>query len=470
MAQAHRLMRSDDPGQRSGRCPRLVETIVAWSDQRRALLIFTLAILPRVIWIVTLRDDLTWIDEHEFVAVAQHLARGEGYVSTSFRTNPVLPIYLSLVFRAFGEHYVVARLGQCVVGALTCVLLEGVGSLLVSPLAGLVAGMLLAVYLPHIYLAGVFYVDSWLTFFCALSVYLAARTMNARGHLGFACACGVCLGLTGLTRANFLTYLPCVCLAWFYGRRCGWPRQLAACVLLVAGCALTILPWTARNYVLYRRPILISSGFYTMLWRGNNPLATGGPDDRIFMWNTPDWNKRLEKLPEDQQRALREQYQLVERLVVQHPHNVDDPYLATDDVLKPLAIESVVSHPGRTLLLMIRKVRTLFSAFSGTETTNQDTSSRNRLLAQLSFYPILALATIGAVIGWPRRRELALIYLVIAAVIGSYAMLTACTRFRLPIDPYLILFAALTLTRLMEGAGFTTRMVSGTAGGVRRRQ
>ncbi len=442
-------MPSDDLMARARRRSHPLQVIAAWSNQWPGLVIFTVASLLRIAWVLTLRNEVTWIDEREFVSVAQHLARGEGYVSTSFRTNPVLPIYLSLVFRIFGESYVVARAGQCVLGALTCVILQRITSLLVSPLAGLLGGLLLAVYLPHVYLAGVFYVDSWLTFFCALSVYLAANTMNARAHLGLALACGICLGLTGLTRANFLTYLPCVCLAWFYARRCRWQRQLAACFLLVVGCALTILPWAARNYVLYRRPILISSGFYTMLWRGNNPLATGGPDDRIFMWNTPDWQKRLEKLPVDQQRVLREQYQLVDRLLVQHPHSVDDPYLATDDVLKPLAIESVVSHPGRTLLLMIRKVRTLFSAFSGTETTNQDTSSRNRLLAQLSFYPILALATIGAAMGWPRRRELALIYLLIAAVIGSYALLTACTRFRLPIDPYLILFASIPLARLL---------------------
>ena len=55
---------------------------------------------------------LTWDDEREFTQVARHLVAGDGFVASSYRANPVLPVYLAAVFRVFGESYAVARLGQ----------------------------------------------------------------------------------------------------------------------------------------------------------------------------------------------------------------------------------------------------------------------------------------------------------------------------------------------------------------------
>ena len=43
------------------------------------------------------------------------------------------------------------------------------------------------------------------------------------------------------------------------------------------------------------------------------------------------------------------------------------------------------------------------------------------------------------------NRALAIIYLFVASITAAYGLLNACTRFRLPLDPYLIVFAALTM-------------------------
>jgi 4-amino-4-deoxy-L-arabinose transferase-like glycosyltransferase len=159
-----------------------------------AAIIFTVALFLRLAWIATLQDELAWIDEQEFATVAQHIAHGDGYVSTSFRANPILPYYLGAVFRLFGEHYAVARIGQAILGAVTCVIISRIGLLMFSPAVGILGGLLLAVYPPHIYLTGVFYVDCWLTFFCALAVYLAALTLEARGA-----PAGISVASLGLT-------------------------------------------------------------------------------------------------------------------------------------------------------------------------------------------------------------------------------------------------------------------------------
>lgn len=413
--------------------------------RRPGLVIFTLALALRLAWVATLDNRLQWIDEQEFATIAEHIAAGDGYVSSSFRANPVLPYYLGAVFRVAGERYVVARVGQAVLGALTCVLLYWTAALLVGRATGILSGLILASYPSHIYLSGVFYVDCWLMLLISLSVYLAALTRRRGSRLGLALLCGVSLGLTALTRASFLILVPCVCAAWMYGGRGGWRRQALACTVLVAGCALTILPWTFRNYRVYGRPILISSGFYTMLWRGNNPLADGGAGDRHLTWYSPVWQGRLTKAPEAERRRLQVQYDDVDRSVRARERQINDWYLSTDEVLKPVALQSLRTDPERTLVLMLKRVRTLFSAFSDTETANDDTTWRSWLVAASTFYPMLMLGVIGMVLGARRRRELGLLYLVIVGGAAPYVLLTACTRFRLPLDPYLIVFSSLTL-------------------------
>src|SRR5262249_26291035 len=100
----------------------------------------------RMAWVLTLDNTLTWPDGSEFTEIARALARGDGYVSPSFRANPVLPVYLSLVFRLCGEHYLAPRIGQSIIGALTAVLVYRTAALLIGPTVGILSGIVLAVY------------------------------------------------------------------------------------------------------------------------------------------------------------------------------------------------------------------------------------------------------------------------------------------------------------------------------------
>jgi len=404
-----------------------------------------LALVVRVGWVLSLGDALSWPDEFEFTDIAHHLAAGEGYVADSFRSNPVLPAYLAVMFRLFGESYAVARLGQALLGALTAVLVGRMAMLLAGPAVGLTSAVLVALYLPHVYLAGVFYVDSVLMFVLALATYLAAWTLKRHASLWQALVCGGAVGLTALTRPLFLLLLPVVALAWLYGSRARWSRRIVLCCALVTGSAAVVLPWTARNARVFGRVIPVSSGFGTKFWQGNTVLANGGPFDRELMVGSADWERRLARLPAAERRVVEARYAVIGRQLQESEAELHDRYLASDEVLLGVALDEIRADPGRALRLALRKMATLFSPFSGTYTHNAYTSRRLRLLAASTFYPMLILAAVGAWLAWPRRRQFALVYLLVAGVVAAYTVLNACTRFRLPIDPYLLVFAAVAL-------------------------
>src|SRR5262249_54738458 len=161
---------------------------------------------------------------------------------------------------------------------------------------------------------------------------------------------------------------------------------------------------------------------------------------RELRWDTELWRQRLRALPPEQQVAVTEQYDKVSQQLAEVRERTPDIFLASDEVLRPVVLEYMWANPERTLLLFVRKMRTLYSAFTPTMSSNEFTTNRNRWLAAASYYPVVILALIGAWVGLRYSYAVAPLYLLIFSVSSGYSLLTTCTRFRLPLDPYLIVF------------------------------
>jgi hypothetical protein len=262
----------------------------------------------------------------------------------------------------------------------------------------------------------------------------------------------VLFGLASLTRTVMLAYAPALCVALVFAARPAWRRQLPAVAAFVVAVAATILPWSIRNHAVYGQFILVSSGLGTKLWQGNNALASGGPDDRELYWNTWDWHTRMSRLTDDDRVRLQREYSQVARSVREREQRLGDRYLASDEVLGPLALDYMRRHPQRTIELFFLKLRTLFTPFTRTLTVNADVSPRNRAIAAATFYPILVLAIVGAALGLRERRTPLIVYAFIASLALAYGVLNSCTRFRLPLDPYLIMLAAVAIVHVGHGA------------------
>jgi len=214
-------------------------------------------------------------------------------------------------------------------------------------------------------------------------------------------------------------------------------------------CVLTIAPWTYRNYHSYGRVVVVSSGFWDTLWKGNNELADGGPDDRFLGFDAKIWHDRLAELPDEERNAIVAKYEDVKRRVREVRPQYPDSMLAHDDVLKPVITDLIASDPRRFTALFARKVVTLFNAFTTTGDSNVHTASPLTIVVALYFYPLLALAGAGVVLTWREWRRYAPLVLLVLAWAGLHGILTSCTRFRLPIDPILFLLAATAIVRIL---------------------
>lgn len=178
------------------------------------------------------------------------LAAGGG--DTAFRP-PGYPGFLGAVYRATDGSLPAAILTQAVLGALTAVLVGALAARLWRRRTGLIAGVIAAVY-PPLVLASVAPMSEALFLPLEAGALLAAVEHRRGGHRAYAVAAGALCGLGVLTRPAGLVLVPVVALlalppGTLRGAN-GWRRRgLIVPAAVVAAAAVVVLPWVVRSSV-----------------------------------------------------------------------------------------------------------------------------------------------------------------------------------------------------------------------------
>ncbi|MBI5822063.1 MAG: glycosyltransferase family 39 protein [Verrucomicrobia bacterium] len=393
--------------------------------------VFLLALLVRVAYGLTLDPhQIYWPDERVYDETALGLLAGRGFVAASYYSTPLWPMFLALCYKLFGHSYVVIRLIQSLLGAGVCVLAASLAGGMFSRRVGLWTGLALALYPPLIYLAGVLYIENFYSFWLMLSTYLLVRLYQAP-EVGKSVLVGVCLGLTALSRTVAFALVPVAGLVPLLTGSLVWRRRLLLALVMWMSAAAVIAPWTARNWFAYDgHLVLLSTGGGLTLWRGNCLFSRGNAGDR-YLGVTDDYWREVDDSPN----ARAYIGGLRARIA-----GLNDA--AADNVLRQEACRYMRDHPLRCAVLYGKKLLTLHAAFSPIVQSIEHISPRRLFVNVAAYYPVLLLGVIGLLLYARRWRELLPLYLVWGLFAFSLPLLTACTRFRLPTEPLLVMFAA----------------------------
>lgn len=211
-------------------------------------------------------DAATYSAQAASLAAGNWLGRGQG----PFWQPPLYPYFLGLIKLAFPESfYYASRVVQALIGSLTCVLLFPLGQRLLGPVVGLVGGLMAAVYGPLIYFDARLLPVSLATLLLLVSLLLLLRAVERPTRLAFIGA-GFALGLAALAAAIIAPLIVGVALGLCY-----WLRQNAAWAVaaLLIGAVLAIAPVTLRNYVIGGDIVLISYNGGVNFYVGSNANA-----------------------------------------------------------------------------------------------------------------------------------------------------------------------------------------------------
>ncbi len=409
---------------------------------RTALAIFGLALAVRIVHVWQLRSapffDLAMGDAQSYHAWGLEIAGGDWLGGETFYQAPLYPYFLGLVYTLFGPSLLAVRLGQIVLGSAACALLAMAGNRLFSRPAGIVAGVMLAIYAPAIFFDGLVQKTALGLFLLCLLLALLARLVTEPGRPRAWLWPGVVLGALVLTRENALVFAA-VLLGWLVVSRDTGRRHLARAGALALGLALVLLPVAARNLAVGGEFLLTTAQFGPNFYIGNNPDADGTYRPLVPGRGDPRFERR-------------DATQIAEREVGAPltPGQVSSYWTGR-------ALEYVRTQPGDWLRLTGRKALLTLNGSEVADTEDQlshaDWSLPLRLAGRVWHFGLLApLGVAGICLTWSRRRQLRPLHLMLAAYAASVVAFAVMGRYRHPLAPLLMLFAAAGAAAVWEMA------------------
>jgi len=377
---------------------------------------------------------------------AVRLAGGDWVGTDVFYQAPLYPYFLGVVYAVAGHDLMAARLVQAAIGSLSAVLVAFAAARLFSAHAGLIAGLMLAAYAPAVFFDGLVQKSVLDVAFVSIAVAALAGLLSG-GHdrRGLWLGLGAAVGAVSLTRENALVLVAVIALWAWRGAPQGRLGRASAVGLFAAGVALVLAPVAIRNYAVGGGVYLTTSQFGPNLYIGNNPAADGSYVSLRVGRGSPEF-ERLDAT------------ELAER--------AEGRTLTPAEVSRywtGRAVAYITSQPGRWLRLQARKALLLVNAAEMIDTEAQESHAEwswpLRVLGPFTHFGMLVpLAALGVWFTWADRRRLWVFY----GVALTFALTTIAfyvfARYRFPLVPVLVMFAAAAVARIAaEWRGWTGR-------------
>ncbi len=415
-------------------------------------LIFLLALILRVVFVLAVApvpppdSDPDWYD-----TVARNLASGHGFVLNNGEQTAFWPpgyaLALSFVYVLFGSGLTIAKLFNAVVGALTVFPTYGIGAAVFGRRTGLIAALLLALCPGHIFWTPILFSEIMFTLLFSSIVWLllvVSPESSWRRPLPLI-GLGLAIGAATLVRAQ-ASILLLVALAYWLLAAGGWRRQLSKLGIAFVAAAVLVLPWTVRNIVTLKSPVVLATNVGYDLYIGHSEPAAGRfrfPDELWAEFGEPGTLTTEKELSLNSTGFRR-------------------------------ALEFIAHHPEQEPWLTVRKVYWLFHSDSDSllwiESFDRarlvpQTRERMETMVDAYYYGMLALALVGMPLwaSWRDRRRL-LLLLVLVPWFAVHAVFFGEPRFHLPVLPIMMLLAA-TVPVALWSAGWRRRLPGDASGG-----
>ena len=362
-------------------------------------------------------------DGLEFHLQANLLADGKGYIQpflyqaegvarASADKPPLYPFLEAGVSLLGGRTWAWHQLVGCLAGTGTVAVVGLVGRRAAGPRAGLIAAVLAAGYPLLVAADGSLRSESVYALCIALVLLAALRYRDAPSARG-AALLGVAVAAAALTRGEALALLVLLALPL-----CGWRRAGVAAL----ACLVVLAPWLARCWIVFDRPVLISTNVGGLLAGANCDSTYHGA--LIGQWDFG---------------------------CIPPPVHANEALEA--ERLRDRGLSYARAHAGRVPVVEAARLGRSFELYRPREQARQEAFFEGRNLrveqAGVACYYVLALLAVYGVVVLRRRDGpwavlLAPVALVILVTLISYGF----TRLRVAAEPALVVLAAVALDAL----------------------
>lgn len=219
---------------------------------------------------------------YEYDEIARSILAGHGFsfghhgeVLYRSYVAPLYPWVCAAVYALFGGSVVAVLMVQILADATNALLIGQLGERLATLQVGLVSGLLVACHPGLIVYSSLKAHPLTLDALCVTVVLWQLVHLEAERTVRRSIRCGVTIGLSMLSRATSIVFLP-MGVAWLFvtGSRRERKAELTRALVMVVCAGLVVAPWLIRNGLMHKR-LLFQTTSWELFWRGNNPHATG---------------------------------------------------------------------------------------------------------------------------------------------------------------------------------------------------
>ena len=425
---------------------------------KQPAIVFALALGVRLVHLWQMRESpffsVLMGDSRSYDEWARRIAAGDWLGTDVFYQAPLYPYFLGAIYAVFGRDFFVVRLCQAIVGALSCATLSLAAGRLFSRRTGLIAGLGLALYAPAIFFDSLIQKTVLDVFLLCLALFILSRLFDLphgqepgvgiTSRVAGWTSLGVVLGTLTLTRENALVFVT-VILLWIVVRRSpsitpSTRQRAIEAAALVLGVATVLVPVAARNYVVGHEILVTTAQFGPNFYIGNNPRSDGTYMSLRPGRGAPEYERQ--DATELAQHALGRQLT---------PSEVSSYW-------SNRAWDFIASQPGAWMRLVGRKLALLWNAGEMLDTESQESHAEWSIVLAIGgwfghFGLLVPLALLGILATWHERARLWLLYAMTIAYAASVVAFYVFARYRFPLVPFLMLFAAAGLSALPARVG-----------------
>jgi len=403
----------------------------------RALLIcigiFVIAFSIRIAHLESIKNNPFFndpiMDEKYHDEWGQEIAEGNIFGRAPFYRAPAYPYFLGLTYAVFGHGYYISRLIGTIIGALSCVIIYLLGSMLFSRKVGILAALLGCMYGMFLYFDTMLLTTNLEVFFCLLAFFYTAKWIKTKINLHLILA-GIFWGLASVTRPNFLIIIPAfVVFIFWHLKKLPLKERMKPIWLMLAGLLPLLLIVMLINIVAGNDFVVVAWNGGINFFLGNNPLSNG-------------WSATSPEIDATWWGGYRDAILIAERARGHQllPSQVSNYWFGR-------GIEYVFAQPIAWLGLMVKKTYLLCNSFELSNNQFIQTLKDYSFLLRIPFFNfglILALAIWGFICSFGKKiTRLTLLFLLFYGF--SIVLFFVTERYRVPLVPFLLIFSAVTI-------------------------
>jgi 4-amino-4-deoxy-L-arabinose transferase-like glycosyltransferase len=376
------------------------------------------------------------VDSRAYHERALEIVSGQWLAGRIPYQDPLYPYFLAGLYALFGSGSVGVVIAQALLDAGTAVLVYAIARRVFDYRSAVLAGLLAASYPLFPYFDVQLLKVPLTVFLITLALLLAIEAQHG-GRRRSWFAAGASLGLASLTRGNYLLFAPFL-LAWVALAHRHAPRAGAVAGGLVAlGLAACILPVTLHNYVVGDDLVLITSQAGQNFYIGNRrENATGRYVAPPFVTPNPLYEESDFRAEAERRRGGPLKPGQVSRYWFRE------------------AQREIAADPGHFLRHTAFKAALFFNHYEVPDNRSyyffREHVTPVLKLPLPTYGALLPLALVGMGLG-RRRRGAAPLILFFFSYAASVILFYNFSRYRMPVVPVVIVFAAAGLVGIADG-------------------